>query len=118
MIFLRKNILFLAFCLIAVPFLGGLQSTAQEPPSCAMVRQALIDHDRIKSGLTRRDVEKYFVRQGGVQFPGSTFYVYPKCSLLHVDVDFTAKGTGERLFSPDDVVTKVSQLYVDYPAKD
>jgi hypothetical protein len=83
-----------------------------------MVQQALVDYARIKSGLTRREVEKYFMQQGGVQFPGSTHYLYRKCRYLHVDVDFTSKGTGDRLFSPDDVVTKASQLYVDYTAKD
>jgi hypothetical protein len=36
-----------------------------------MVQQALVDYARIKSGLTRREVEKYFMQQGGVQFPGS-----------------------------------------------
>lgn len=102
----------------AVLFEASLRTEAQESSSCAMVQQALIDHARIKSRLTRREVEKYFVQQGGVQFPGSTHYVYRKGRFLHVDVDFTAKGTGDRLFSPDDVVIKASQLYVEYPAKD
>jgi hypothetical protein len=58
------------------------------------------------------------MRQGGVQFPGSTYYLYRKCRYLHVDVDFTTKAGIDLLFSSEDVVTKVSQLYVDYTAKD
>jgi hypothetical protein len=116
--FLRKHIVILGLSLMPLSFQASIQSKAQESPSCATVQQALIDSGRIKPGVTRREVEKYFMQQGGVQFPGSTYYLYRKCRHLHVDVDFTTKGGVDRLFSPDDVVTKVSKLYVDYTAKD
>ncbi|MDQ1406242.1 MAG: hypothetical protein QOG55_1871 [Acidobacteriaceae bacterium] len=118
MTFLRKHIAILSVSLMPLWFEASIQSKAQESPSCATVQQALIDSGHIKPGVTRHEVEKYFMRQGGVQFPGSTHYLYRKSRYLHVDVDFTAKGGVDRLFSSDDVVTKVSQLYVDYTAKD
>jgi hypothetical protein len=116
--FLRRHIAILGLSLMPLWYEASIQSKSQESPSCATVQQALIDSGRIKPGVTRHEVEKYFMRQGGVQFPGSTYYVYRKCRYLHVDVDFTTKGGVDLLFSSEDVVTKVSQLYVDYTAKD
>ena len=93
-------------------------SQAQNPSACGDVQQALVDRDRIKVGIARREVEKYFVQDGGGQFPSTTRYVYTRCRYLHVDIDFEAKGSAGQLFSGDDVVTKVSKLYVDYSTKD
>ena len=72
----------------------------------------------ITAGVARREVEKYFERDGGAQFPTSTSYVYIACHYLHLDVEFETKGLPGRLFSPDDVVVKASKLYVDYSSKD
>jgi hypothetical protein len=91
---------------------------AQNPSACGDVQQALVDRDRIKVGIARREVEKYFVQDGGGQFPSTTRYVYTRCRYLHVDIDFEAKGSAGQLFSGNDVVTKVSKLYVDYSTKD
>jgi hypothetical protein len=52
MIFLRKYIVILGFCLMAVLLEVRLRSEAQESPSCATVQQALIDSGRIKPGVT------------------------------------------------------------------
>jgi hypothetical protein len=102
--------------MISIPLIRGSQ--AQNSPSCVDVKRALVDHGRIRAGVARREVEKYFVQDGGLQFPGTTRYVYTRCRYLHVDIDFEAKASAGQLFSPDDVVTKVSKLYVDYSARD
>jgi hypothetical protein len=72
----------------------------------------------VRPGVLRKDVEKYFEREGGLQFPGTTHYVYPKCPYLHVDVEFEDKGKTDALFSPEDIVVTASKLYVGYSVKD
>jgi hypothetical protein len=97
---------------------GVPHSQAQASPNCAIAQRALETYANIKIGRTRSEVEKYIVRDGGAQFPSHTRYVYPKCNYIHLDVDFAATGTAGHLFSPDDKVTKVSRLYLDYPSRD
>src|SRR5207249_7706335 len=54
----------------------------------SLVEQALRDYRQVKNATTRGDVVKYFVPDGGLQFPAKTRYVHPRCEYLHVDVEF------------------------------
>lgn len=85
---------------------------------CRVIEQAIKARDRIKVGARRADIEKIFERDGGTQFPSPTRYVHPLCKYLHLDVDFDLQGKPGQLFSTDDVVTKYSKIYVEYPARD
>lgn len=97
---------------------AGHGTGGQTNSSCGDVEQALKDSEQIKAGVVRGEVEKYFVQDGGLQFPRSTRYVFSKCPYLHMDVEFEPKAVPGQLFSADDVVVKTSKLYVDYSAKD
>jgi hypothetical protein len=110
--------LFVMICILVAPLGAGTQHDQPQDSSCAVIQQALSDYQRIKVGITRGEVEKYFAQDGGAQFPTSTRYVYPKCHYLHLDLEFEAKGPPGHLFSPDDTVMKTSKLYVDYSTKD
>jgi hypothetical protein len=119
MTYSSRKILISLIAFIALQLGPTLGRTQSQEPSCLLIQQALTDYGRIKVGVTRRDVERYFTPDGGAQFPGATRYVYLKCAYMHVDIEFDAKGTlSKGLFSADDVVTKTSKLYVDYSAKD
>jgi hypothetical protein len=64
-------------------------------------------------------VEKYFQQDGGLQFAERTRYVHPKCEYIKLQVDFKRAASKDgSLLSPDDTVTGVSKLFVDYPVKD
>jgi hypothetical protein len=84
---------FAKFSVVAL-FLGTLFAVSPSPgqsngqTGCSLVEQALKDYQQAKSAKTRRDVEKYYVLDGGTQFPSRTRYVYPKCEYLHVDFEF------------------------------
>lgn len=107
------------FTLVALLGAGPRQDRASGPSSCAVVQQALSDYQHIKAGASRRDVEKFFVLDGGLQFRNSTTYAYPKCNYIKLEIDFSPAPSGTPvLLSPDDTVTKVSKLFVEYPAKD
>ena len=103
--------------LVALP-LTRARNQDEAASACPLIKQALKDYSQLKVGSTRADVEKYFVQDGGAQFPDATRYVYPQFKYLHVDVDFAHSGPADRLFSPADTVTRVSKMYVEYPAKD
>jgi hypothetical protein len=110
-----RTLLTLLFALL-LPTLPCYKILAHPP--CGVIDAALSDYQHIKTGITRRDVDRYFELDGGLQFPSSARYVYPKCRYLHLDIEFEAKGNVDRPLSPDDKVVKASRLYVDYPVKD
>jgi len=86
--------------------------------SCPLIEQALKDYQQVRVAPTRREVARYFVPDGGMQFPARTRYAYQKCKYIHVDVEFELLKPGEISSLPDDKVINVSKLYVEYPAKD
>ena len=109
-----------AVCLTTAMSWASQQKAAQTQPRspCAVVAKALSVTDNIKPGLTRREVEKYFVLDGGMQFAEKTRYVYRNCDYLQLEIEFSLKPYGKDLRSPNDVVTATSKLFVAYPAKD
>lgn len=104
--------------------LTALVLTATQPQNgqttslCELLAHVIKDYERIKPGLQREQVEKFLQRDGGLQFPTPTRYVFPVCTFLHVDVEFGLKGEPGHLFGPGDIVRKASKIYVDYPVKD
>ncbi len=105
--------------LLVLPLGANQQrNLSQNCPPCGDFTEALKDYQRIKVGIPRKEVEKYFERGGGSQFPSAAHYNYPKCYYLHVDVKFEVSGKEGKPFSPDDTVLEVSRLYVDYPTMD
>jgi len=98
---------------------GWSHGAPQERHECPAVLHALEARSKLKVGTTRREVEKLFDRDGGLQFPESTRYVFRECREIKVDIEFkhVPSGTGP-LLSDEDTVTKVSTLYLQYPAKD
>jgi len=98
-----------------------LADSAQEACSpCATVQLALADYHAIRPGVTRRDVEKNFKEDGGLQFRDKGRYTYKGCEYIKIEITFEAapSGGGVRPTSPGDVVQGVSQLFIDYPVKD
>ena len=114
---------FAKFSVVAL-FLGTLFAVSPSPgqsngqTGCSLVEQALKDYQQAKSAKTRQDVEKYYVLDGGAQFPSRTRYVYPKCEYLHVDFEFELAKPAAIATLPDDKVIGVSKIYVEYPSRD
>lgn len=85
---------------------------------CAVIERALRDYQQIRSSNTRREVEKYFRRDGGLQFPAKSRYVLPECDYIHVDIEFDLVKPEQISFKPEDKVISISKLYLEYPARD
>lgn len=115
-----KTILKLFILTLFLCISPGSNPTAEQSKDggCPMIEGALRDYQQLKAAATRRDVEKYFRPDGGLQFPAKMRYVYPKCDYLHVDVEFELAKPAQIASLPEDKVIGVSKLYVEYPATD
>ena len=116
-------VILLILSLSVLIFASCRASPSLKSPSscCQMVRNALDASRQLKPGAKRRDVEKQFYMDGGVQDPRSTRYRFAKCGYVKVQIDFKLAGARENgmgVESPDDTVTKVSVPYLDFPTLD
>ncbi|MGC0773543.1 MAG: hypothetical protein WA817_20785 [Candidatus Acidiferrum sp.] len=112
------RILAVVVLLAVLPAAQHKSAQANPEPGCQLVEQALQNYKQLKVGLSRSDAIKYFVPDGGMQFPSSARYVDPRCTYLHVDVEFKLTKPDAISPSPDDKIKSISKIYVDYPAKD
>lgn len=108
-----------AIIMIAV-FCAGISSTAspQDCTSCAIIERVLQDKAQIKVGMSRADVEKNFMKDGGANFRSPTIYASRHCTYLKLKVEFEFDPGIDGRFSPKDSVSKISDLYADYPSRD
>ena len=94
------------------------QVPAASCSSCSVVQGALGDLQHLRVGMTRRDVERYFVLGAGMNARTPTTYVYRSCDYLQVQIEFNFDPAVDRNLSPKDTITKISKLVVDYPSRD
>lgn len=109
---------FLILLLLAAGQLSLQAGQKADTSACAQIEQALQDFGRIKTGMMRHDVERYFTLDGGMNFRLQTYYVYRKCDLIKIEVTFESDPDVKDKFSDRDKITKLSKLYLDYPSKD
>jgi len=117
----RQTIAVARVAMIVMLLVNNVQkvmASPQECSACSVVDQALGDVGQVKNGMTRGEVEKLFVRDGGASFRLRTVYVSRRCRYLKIDVDFDPDPGVNGNFSPNDIVMKVSQLYAAYPSMD
>jgi hypothetical protein len=98
---------------LMTPSLGGHE---RYDPCCGVARSALLASMRMKPGMTRRQVERSFVLDGGAMTPAESRYAYRDCVFIRVDVSFKVKDESRR--SPGDIVTRVSTPYLSLPTMD
>ena len=74
----------------------------------------IIEAYDIQPGMTRADLMKMYMIEGGFSTRTRRTYVYRSCPYVKVDVDFSAVGDAQRPFleNPNDVITKISQPYL------
>jgi len=121
------KILVLVFTTVISILLFGVQHPWQNqddstPCGCVEVKNALETAQRLKPGMTRKEVEQYLEKDGGMQFQSPTRYVDRACNYIKIDIEFQiVRGGSEKrneLLSPQDVVVGISKPYIAYPAKD
>ena len=123
----HSGLVMAAAVLLSAAILSGGPATAPArcraeaagPSVCDAVQRAVDDSIRIRPGMMRKDVEKYFRDDGGMQFPPKARYLWRPCMYLKLDVEYDlSPSRGKSLTSPEDTVRTVSKLYVELPYTD
>ena len=80
------------------------------------VLKCVKDFKAIKVGMTRKEVGKRLVRDGGIQGPSLGRFIHRECPHFKIDVEFSVKRNPQDMnrasWSPDDKVTSVSKPYI------
>jgi hypothetical protein len=102
------------------------QSPQRQQEQTKWIADSLIEMKTIKVGMTRADLLKVFATEGGLSTRLNRTYVYRKCPLIKVDVEFQPVGRPARdargrvtLTEADgDVIEKISRPYLDWTVID
>jgi hypothetical protein len=119
----RRYLCLIVFAMLSLPASTPLAqaSKTHAEQCCSIVSQALEAVGRIHKGTTRADVEREFVRDGGLFSRERTRYSFRICPSIKVEITFAPGKGGEGDFvsgSPSDTVTSVTKPYLEYPVKD
>ena len=78
------------------------------------IRQNLPELESIKVGMTRGELLKVFMEEGGISTRTWQRYVYRKCGYVKVDVEFALASDKDNTppGRPDDRITKISKPYL------
>lgn len=76
------------------------------------ISAALLECETIKPGMTRAELMKIFVPEGGLSTSEHETFTYRRCSYIKVDVDFNAASKDEK--QPTDIIRKISKPYLDW----
>jgi len=72
----------------------------------------------VKVGMTREDVDKVFVPEGGISTVLQKTYAFRKCPYFKVDVEFIIEPGNATGGGPKDKVVKISRPYLAWTIGD
>jgi hypothetical protein len=80
---------------------------------CSEIKEVLDDFGRIRNGMTRRDLDKLFTEDGGIEIRQKTRYLSRRCNYIKVEVRFKpVQAINSPEFSPTDIIIEVSKPYL------
>lgn len=112
------------YAAIVMFVVAGVSAHTQEPrhtgssSCCSIVEEALRDVTKIRPGMKRADLTAMFTTEGGLDFHIQTIYVWKNCPYIKIKVSFALSDSAGSNESPADVITAVSDPYIQYPVKD
>jgi hypothetical protein len=114
---MSKNWLVALVCVFVC--FAGTGLSGQHQSECATISQALRSAQLITPGVKRQQVEEAFSLDGGASFRTATVYVSKICPMLKIKVEFvpSTKAPGAAS-NPEDIVSNVSTMYVEWPVRD
>jgi hypothetical protein len=129
---IRPLLLLTFLSIIAIrnpPTIGHTNSPGQDP--CAQAHEAWVTHalekmQSIKPGMTREDLLRVFITEGGLSTGLHRTFVSRDCHFFKVDVEFNAVGRPNRdkqgrvTLHEDgrDTIVKVSRPYLEFSITD
>lgn len=88
-------------------------STLYGSEQARWIRENLPELRSVKVGMTRGELLKVFMEEGGISTRSWHRYVYRKCGYVKVDVEFAPAGNDSSgRDRPDDRITKISKPYL------
>jgi hypothetical protein len=94
-------------------------SSAYDSEQARWIAANLAEMDSIKAPMTRQELLKVFMPEGGMSNRIHRSYVYRKCGLIKVDVEFAPVGNpGSGHEGPNDWIIKISRPYMALPTTD
>ena len=94
-------------------------SSAYDSEAVRWIAASLTDIQGIKVGMTRSELLKVFMEEGGISNRRWRRYVYRKCGYIKVDVEFApANNPDNPDQSPEDRITKISQPFLEWSIRD
>ena len=116
----------ISFCIIVFFVSVNAQQNKGRDEKMAWVSSIIEETSKIKSGMTRSDLLKVFVEEGGLSTGLNRTYVYRDCPLIKVDVEFEPVGRpakdskGYVTLKEDkrDIIKSLSKPYLDLPILD
>jgi hypothetical protein len=94
-------------------------STAYDSEAVRWIAASLTDMQGINVGMTRAEMLKVFMEEGGISNRHWRRYVYRKCGYIKVDVGFAPANNPDNTDeSPEDRITKISQPFLEWAIRD
>jgi hypothetical protein len=94
-------------------------ATAYGSEQARWIRENLPELESIKVGMTRDQLLKVFMGEGGISTRTWRHYVYRKCVNVKVDVEFSPVGNADTYGEgPEDQITKISKPYLAFTIGD
>ena len=101
-----------------VLLLAAWISPASRSDHVRWVEESLRSMQSIQPGMTRADLNKLFVAEGGIGSRTEHVYVYRKCPYFKVRVEFEAPTSGAAQEQPADTIASISKPYLEWPVND
>jgi hypothetical protein len=94
-------------------------STAYDSEQARWIAANLVELESIKVGMTRGQLLKVFMGEGGISNRTWRRYVYRRCGYVKVDVEFDPAGNpSSHEEGPDDRITKISKPFLELAIMD
>jgi hypothetical protein len=80
------------------------------------ISEILTECQKIKPGMARAELLKFFTTEGGLSTATHRTFVYRSCPYIKVDVDFTPSDTQQKALEerPTDTISTISKPYLDW----
>ena len=114
-----KICVLLLCCVLVLPLMASDDRCTTQQLS-QWVESSLSQIEKLQVGMTRADVERLFVSDGGISTRYRQTYVFRECPHIKIDVEFSpteAEG-GALPVRPTDRITVISKPYLAPPTTD
>ena len=111
-------------CVVLFVLVLGMSSGYSQQPSAMdeehtkWIGEVMRSIETIKPGMSRGNLKKVFVEEGGLSTRAQRKYVYKTCPYIKVDVTFAPADNDKLTEKPEDKIVSISHAYLEYPVMD